>query len=213
MKQWFSRSVVLWVLCAVPLCGVAAPSTVHGKSGLEQILKQTVHMQGQFTQLILSEGGKQTQTSTGRFWLAKPGRFRWDYEKPYVQNIVSDGQTVWFYDPDLEQVTIKPAQTGEMVSPLSIIGGDTPLDQAYMVKEKGQIDAIEWLELFPILQDSSYESIHIGIADGQVVRMILNDQFGQSTRLLFSAVDTTSPIDPERFQFTPPPGVDVFEDR
>lgn len=183
------------------------------KVELERILRNTTHMQGEFTQLVISEGGQKTKPSVGQFWIDKPGKFRWNYVTPYVQEIVSDGESIWFYDPDLEQVTVKPAQTDDFVSPLSVISGDQPLDEVFMVQEKGRIDAIDWLELYPITDQSNYQSIHIGITDGKLVRMVLNDQFGQSTRLLLSGVDTRSPIDPEQFVFKAPPGVDVFRDQ
>lgn len=205
-------AILACLMVSVCLADTDSQSNSSSKSELERILSNTQHMQGEFTQLVFSDGGNQTAPSTGQFWIEKPGKFRWNYAKPYVQQIVSDGESIWFYDPDLEQVTIKPAQTDEFVSPLSIISGNRPLDEVFMVQEKGRIDSIDWLELYPITDQSNYQSVHIGITDGKLVRMVLNDQFGQSTRLLFSAVDTQSEIDPEKFVFNAPPGVDVFKD-
>lgn len=216
MNGILKTSRLLGLLCLllawVPVYA-AEPSTGSSKAELERILRDTQRMQGKFTQLVISEGGRRTEPAVGQFWIEKPGKFRWDYTSPYVQQIVSDGESVWFYDPDLEQVTVKPAASDDGVSPLSIIGNERPLDDAFMVQEKGRIDAIDWLELFPIVDQSNYQSIHVGITDGKLVRMVLNDQFGQSTRLLFSGVDNESSIDAGIFTFQAPPGVDVFEDR
>ncbi|MBQ0725439.1 MAG: outer membrane lipoprotein chaperone LolA [Cycloclasticus sp.] len=179
---------------------------------LQNQLDKYTQLSGHFTQIISNEQGSQTQSSTGEFWVKKPNQFRWNYQLPYVQKIVSNGDKLWIYDEDLEQVSIKAASKAIDSSPLSIILGSTNLEQLFKVTKLADKDGIDWIKLTPITDNSGFDYIDIGFNAGVLNRMVLRDSFGQTTRLLFTAVAVNTLIEDELFTFVVPEGADVFEE-
>ncbi|PHS71683.1 MAG: outer membrane lipoprotein carrier protein LolA [Cycloclasticus sp.] len=184
----------------------------NGGETLQQHLKNYQQISGQFTQTISSEQSSLTQTSNGKFWVKKPGQFRWHYSSPYIQKIVSDGKKLWIYDEDLEQVTIKNSSASMDSTPLSIILGTSDLNQHFSIIETDKKDTLQWLKLMPTSDSSGFEYILIGFENGTLARMQLKDNFGQNTQLLFTHVVIHTSIDTNLFQFEVPEGTDVFED-
>ncbi len=202
----YRTSLTLLLIFCVPV--FASDNT----QDLQDQLNKYTQLSGHFTQIISNEHGKQTQSSEGEFWVKKPNQFRWNYQSPYIQKIVSNGDTLWIYDEDLEQVSIKAASKTIDSSPLSIILGSTNLEQLFKVTKLADKDGIDWIKLTPITDNSGFDYIDIGFNNGVLNRMILRDSFGQTTRLLFTAVAVNSPIDDEVFTFVIPDGADVFEE-
>lgn len=182
-------------------------------SKLQSLLNDNKQMYGSFTQVIVSENGTKTESAMGDFWIKSPGKFRWDYTTPYVQNIVSDGLKVWFYDEDLEQVTIKTLSQSVGNSPLAIFDGSIPVQDVFTVENLEPEDNIFWVKLTPKGEITSFESIDMGFSGGVLARMNMHDQFGQTTRLLFSDVVKNTSIDNSIFTFEAPESVDVFEEQ
>lgn len=199
-------SFLLFILFVIPTLAIGDA----GQSNLQQHLQSYQQLQGRFTQIV--DGDLTSQSSTGEFWIKKPNQFRWHYSTPYIQKIISDGQKVWVYDEDLEQVSIKSAATAIESSPLSIILGSTSINQHFKVEQLNKGDSLEWLKLTPISDNSGFEYIHVGFDEGVLNRMLLQDNFGQRTRLLFTEVDADTLIDDELFQFEVPEGSDVFDE-
>ena len=169
-------------------------------------------LSGQFTQIISSEQNTKTQSSTGEFWISKPSQFRWHYTTPYIQKIISNGDKVWIYDEDLEQVSIKSASQAIGSSPLAIILGTQSLEKLFNVAALDDKEGLQWLQLTPKSEDSGFELMKLGFKQGVLSRMLLQDNFGQTTRLLFTNVVLTPVIDEQLFEFKVPEGVDVFEE-
>ncbi len=140
--------------------------------------------------------------------LARPGRFRWDYREP-AQLIVSDGTTVWLYDADLAQVTVRPAAETLVGTPALLLSGQADLRAEFDVTDGGVADGLAWCLLAPKDAKSDFRELRVGIADGELRRMILVDRLGQTTRLDFDRIERNPRLDPEGFRFSPPPGVDV----
>lgn len=179
---------------------------------LENFLDKFTRLHAEFTQIIVSENNVSSQSATGEFWVKKPGQFRWNYTSPYVQKIVSNGLKVWFYDEDLEQVTIKNIANTVDTSPLSVILGGIPIEDIFTVEQLNKTDNLVWLKLVPKKETTSFESIEMGFKSGLLNKMNLHDQFGQTTRLLLSNVSINTPIDEALFEFSIPKGADVFEE-
>ncbi|MGE0311405.1 MAG: outer membrane lipoprotein chaperone LolA [Lautropia sp.] len=176
---------------------------------LRRFTDDTHSARGRFTQQLLRQGGA-ARASSGEFAFARPGRFRWEIREPYEQLIVTDGRTLWFYDKDLEQVTIREASETIGATPAALLFGSGRLDAAFTLAEQGERDGLQWVEAVPRKPDSGFEKIGIGLRDGLPAVMEVRDSFGQVNRFRFEAIERNPALAPDRFDFTPPPGVDVI---
>jgi outer membrane lipoprotein carrier protein len=186
---------------------------------LHQFLAQTSTARGEFTQKSAAgapnagAAKNASAVSHGSFEFLRPGRFRWAYEKPYEQLIVSDGSSLFLYDKDLNQVTKRSLHGALPASPASILFGSNDFEHDFEVQADGSRDGIEWIKATPRAKDSVFERIRIGFAGGLPVAMELRDSFGQATELTFEHVQRNPPLAPAHFTFAPPPGIDVLEDK
>jgi len=179
---------------------------------LKAFLKESKSLTADFKQVLINEAGNPIQTSYGVFYLQRPGKFRWDYLKPFQQQIVSNSGKVWFYDTDLEQVTIKKLDESVGSTPALLLSGDISLEDNFIMKDQGVDGDLQWVKLLPKNQESSFKYILIGLSNGSLGGMELSDNFGQLTRIYFSNVILNPPIKQTLFQFNAPKGVDVFSD-
>jgi chaperone LolA len=189
----------------------ATPALANNVAKLQQHLNEIQSLQASFVQQVSGKNNK-PQVSTGQVSLVRPGKFRWIYAKPYPQEIISDGKQVWLYDADLSQVTIKPVGKALDASPAAILAGNNKLDASFNSKDLPSKDGLNWVELSPKQQDSSFAKIRIGFNDSNLSRMELDDQFGQTTQIQFNQVIRNKAIDPKLFTFTPPVGTDVIRE-
>jgi len=178
---------------------------------LERFIAQAHNIQADFTQISLDELGQAKQTSTGIFYLQQPGKFRWNYKQPYVQQIVSKEGKVWFYDADLEQVIIKKIDRSIGDTPALLLSGSVKLEEKYTVTQHGQDGDVLWLKLIPKNTESSFKYILVGLKNNVLYGMELSDNFGQLTQIIFSNVTTPNKLDASLFEFVAPEGTDVFE--
>ncbi|WP_051383978.1 outer membrane lipoprotein chaperone LolA [Methyloglobulus morosus] len=179
---------------------------------LQVFLKVSKSLSADFKQVLINEVGNPTQTSYGVFYLQRPGKFRWDYQKPFKQEIVSNTGKVWFYDTDLEQVTVKKVDESLGSTPALLLSGDVALEDNYTMESQGTDGDMQWVKLLPKSQDSSFKYVLIGLSKGTLAGMELSDNFGQLTRIYFSNVIVNAPLKQTLFEFKPPKGADVFND-
>jgi outer membrane lipoprotein carrier protein len=196
---------------AALLAVVAGSARAGSLEQLHDFLGATASARGDFVQSGSKKAG--SATSSGHFEFSRPGRFRWVYAKPYEETIVSDGEKLYVYDPDLNQVTVKKVQGTIPASPASILFGANDFGRDFDVSADGAADGVEWIAAVPRAQDSSFSRIRIGFRDGLPAAMELTDPFGQLTRLKFSGVERNPKIEAARFRFETPQGADVLEDR
>ncbi len=123
--------------------------------------------------------------------------------------LVGDGNKLWAYDQELNQVTTKKLGQALGSTPAAILAGDNSLDRNFVLKDAGSADGLEWVEATPKSSDSSFEHIRLGFAGGQLKAMVLNDNFGQTTTLQFGQMERNPAVDPAQFRFVPPKGADV----
>ncbi len=168
-------------------------------------------LDAKFTQLVLGEDGEQVAQSSGTVQLMRPGRFRWEYEEPDVQLILADGERLWIYDEELEQATVKSLEDALGAAPIALLIGERPLKEQFNIKETGERDGLDWVQLAPRVQDIEFNRIRLGLDDSGIRRMILHDQFGQTTVIRLDKVRTNVEIDPTRFEFEPSAGTDVID--
>lgn len=178
---------------------------------LDQFLAKVETLSAVFIQQILDEQGQVSQQNQGHFYLKRPGRFRWTYEAPYRQEIISDGDKVWFYDPGLEQVTVKTIDAALGSAPALLLSGKLDLKQRFVVAEQGKQGKHSWVKLKPKSEEDVFLRIKVELTEGVLSLMELADNFGQLTRIRFEQVELNPPLADSLFQFSPPPGVDVFE--
>ncbi|NHA14326.1 outer membrane lipoprotein chaperone LolA [Thioalkalivibrio sp. XN279] len=179
---------------------------------LRAFLAETVTLEAAFSQVLLEADSQHTQVSTGRFYLHRPQRFRWDYEAPVPQLVVADGENLWLYDPDLEQATMRRLDDGLSSTPAMLLSGDGSLDDSFRIGAAYREDGFDWVELAPLSGEADFAGVRVGFVDGVLASMELIDALGQTTIIRFEEVVVNEPLDAALFQFVPPPGADVIRD-
>ena len=177
---------------------------------LQAALSNMDNLTTEFKQTQLDEDKNIVQQSRGTLALQRPGKFAWIYTDPYEQRIIADGSELWVYDVDLDQVTVKPMDQGLSSAPIMILMKQADVSEQFDIVEVGQRKYLYWVQLSPRDSDLEYTQVFIGI-DGEEVRaMELQDQFGQSTQIVFENQRSGVVHNPATFKFVPPAGVDVF---
>jgi outer membrane lipoprotein carrier protein len=179
---------------------------------LKGFLAGSASLTADFKQISFDKSGRPAQNSFGKFYLNRPGKFRWNYQKPFVQEIVSNAGKVWFYDADLEQVTVKQLDDSLGSTPALLLTGDVDIEEKFILQEQGkEDDGMNWVKLSPKNEESGFKYILIGLNGNQLGGMELSDNFGQLTRIYFSNIQLNPKLDDALFNFKAPKGVDVFE--
>lgn len=205
---------LLRALCLTCACLMAGFSTAAAATGLEQLktfLATTTRASGVFTQTVVAKSGRKPQQSAGIFAFQRPGKFRWSYEKPYPQLLVSDGKTFWSYDPELKQVATKKLGSAFGSSPAALLSGQD-LEQNFLLKEGVAENGVEFIEATPKSDDASFERIRIGFVANLPVSMEIHDAFGQVSLLHFTRFGANPTLPAGLFHFTPPQGADVVHE-
>jgi outer membrane lipoprotein carrier protein len=167
-------------------------------------------MQADFDQQVLDGNRQLLQSSRGHMWIMRPGRFRWDYETPYKQQLVADGERLWSYDEDLEQVTVQPASEVLTSTPAMLLsGGDQPLELLFDIEDTSATAAERQVTLIPKSDDSNVTRLHVHFAGELLTRIDAEDSFGNTTQFSFTRLERNPQLDEKLFSFTPPPGADV----
>lgn len=180
---------------------------------LNQFVAATRSAEGEFEQTVMARSGRKPQQAAGRFAFARPGKFRWEYELPYQQLLVGDGERLWSWDRDLNQVTVRPIGDALGSTPAAILFGQGDLQQDFVLVDGGVADGLAWVDARPRRTDSSFEWMRIGLDDGRLRRMELRDNFGQTTMIVFTRLQPNPAVDANRFVFVPPAGADVIGER
>lgn len=191
-------------------------SSVASAGAREQMTAFTQGVKGieaRFEQKVFDGNGRQTEKSTGVVKLSAPRQFRWEYQTPSPQLIVADGDHIWIYDPDLQQVTVRNQSFEEQSSPLAVLIDPAELDRQFKVSEGGKTEGMDWLVLAPKkAEDAPFVKARLGFGAIGLVRMELDDALGQHTVIGFSAWNRNPKFASNSFTFTPPKGADVVGD-
>jgi len=179
---------------------------------LKSMLRETSTARAHFAQIVLDSNMRMLQQVTGTMQFSRPGRFRWEYDRPYEQLIVGDGTRVWLYDKDLNQVTVRRVDRALGSSPAALLAGSNEIEKDYVLRGLSSRDGLDWLEAVPRTPDTAFERINLGFGKSGLEAMELRDQFGQITVIKFSTIERNAKLSPELFRFTPPKGVDVISE-
>ena len=200
----------LLLLLTLLVAGAAQASSIDR---FKAFLRTSQSARAAFEQKVYDRNRKLVQESSGSFVFLRPGRFRWVYQKPAEQLIVGDGQRVWIYDRELNQVTVRKLTNALGSTPAALLAGGSDIEAAFELSDAGTRDGLEWLEAKPRERDAGFERIRVGMGTGSVEAMELTDNFGQTTLLRFSGMLRNPKVDPADFRFDPPKGADVLGER
>jgi len=195
------------------LCFLSPAARADSLERFKSFLRDTKSARADFEQQVYGREGKVTQASKGSFVFQRPGRFRWTYERPLDQLIVGDGERVWIYDRDLNQVTVRKISKALGSTPAALLAGSGDIEKAFELSDAGSRDGLEWLEAKPRDADAGFERIRMGFGQAGLAAMELTDNFGQTTRLRFSNLQRNPKVDPAEFRFEPPKGADVLGEK
>jgi outer membrane lipoprotein carrier protein len=204
----FPRFLFIWLsLCLLPGLTPAGEGPKH----LQAFLDNLVTLQARFEQSILDKTHSRAERFQGVFSLKRPGQFRWDYHEPYEQLIVADGNRIWVYDSDLEQVSNRSQKDALRGTPAQLLSDTAPLDANFEVIDLGESQDMNWVELIPRDEESQFIRILLAFVGTELRRMEMADQFGQVTRFQFYDTRRNPELSDELFVFVPPPEFDVLE--
>ena len=191
-------------------CAGGAALAADGIAQLRQFVAETRSAEGDFEQIVVARSGRKPQQASGSFAYARPGRFHWEYERPYRQVLVGDGSTLWTWDPDLNQVTVRAIGDALGATPAAILFGSGDIEEGFVLADGGSDGELDWVEARPKQTDSGFESLRIGLKDGRLHSMEMRDNFGQTTLIRFTRLQPNPDLAPDRFRFEPPAGADVI---
>jgi len=185
----------------------------NNKDPLQDFLSDFKSMEANFVQSLINEDGEELEKTEGLLYLQQPGKIHWSYETPYAQKIITNGDVLWMYDEDLEQLTIREIGNAINETPAGIILGNNDIAEHFVQVDMGVIEDFDWIELTPKNLEAQYRNIRLGFEKSRLRMMIILDNLGQTTRIDFSNVKKNQQLSSMLFEFEIPEGVDVIDER
>jgi outer membrane lipoprotein carrier protein len=205
-------TVKIFALALLLPLSIPAHAAETARAHLDAFAKGLHALSASFEQQVFDANGGKGKSSRGTLALDAPRQFRWETTAPYAQLIVADGDKVWIYDADLEQVSVRPQGTEEAHSPLTVLTDLSRLDRDFATSEQGEHDGLTWLRLKSREKDPQFAYADLGFDAGGLERMRFEDTLGDKTEIRFADWKRNPALPPDTFRFTPPPGVDVIGD-
>ena len=193
-------------------------ASAAGLESLELFMAQAQAGQADFTQVVTSPAkdgkARRSKTSSGTFAFQRPGRFKFVYQKPFEQTIVADGQTLWLYDVDLNQVTQRAQAQVLGSTPAALLTSAANLKALrteFTLESAPPEGGLEWVLARPKSKDGALQSVRIGFAGEQLAALDILDSFGQRSMIRFTQLQTLAALPADTFKFQPPAGADVLK--
>jgi outer membrane lipoprotein carrier protein len=205
----FAKTVVCLSL-SVALGAWSSMASADALAQLKEFATATKVARGEFTQRMQKNSAGGIETSSGSFAFARPGKFRWEVKKPFEQMMVADGENLFFYDKDLNQVTVKKLADAVGASPAMLLFGGADLDKAFDLKALPSKEDVEWLEALPKNKEAGFDRIILGFKGGVPEAMEVRDAFNRVTSFQFKNIERNPKVEATQFQFTAPKGADVI---
>ncbi len=193
----------------LPLIFVWQTAHADGMSSVKSFYEQTKSVRANFHQVVTDRQGRKVQEVDGQMQLLRPNKFRWDYQKPYEQQIISDGNQVWLYDVELAQVTVRALSQSIGSSPAALLAGGAAIDKTFKLMNASGKDALEWVNAIPYDKESGFDKILMGFNGNKIQEMSLVDSFGHTTKIVFTQIEVNPVLEEKSFLFKAPKGVDV----
>ncbi len=189
-----------------------------GLESLENFVKTTKSGRSEFTQVVTAPAREgqtaRSKTSTGTFEFLRPGKFRFDYKKPFEQTLVADGQTLWLHDVDLNQVTSRPQAQALGSTPAALVASAADLAalrKDFALEAAPEKDGLQWVLATPKVKEGQLASVKVGLRGNDLAALEILDSFGQRSVMTFSKMQLNAALAPSAFQFKPPPGTGVIK--
>jgi outer membrane lipoprotein carrier protein len=202
-----SISVALGALCVLPTQALGA-----NLERLRAFVRDTQTARASFTQTVTDKNGRMVQQASGDFASARPGKFRGNVDKPYKQLLVGDGERVWIYDADLNQVVRRRNDKALGTTPAALLAGKEDVERAFDWRDLPPADGLDWLGATPKDKESSFSDIRLGFDASGLAALEIFDNFGQRTLIRLAQLERNPKLAPDLFKFTPPRGADVVGD-
>ena len=201
----------------------AAPAVeaARAPTPLDRFLSRLHTLRVSFRQTLVDAHGALLSRSAGTLIVERPGKFRWSI-RPLAakagadapgagQLMVGDGRNLWFYDRDLEQVTVQPVSAALSATPAMLLSGTVDVRKHFTEQPAGRREGLQWVFVEPLhASGADFRSALFGFEHGTLKRMILEDTLGQVATIVFEHVAVNGPVPAAAFTFSPPKGVDVI---
>jgi outer membrane lipoprotein carrier protein len=201
-------AVLLYGFCSL---AYAQSEADEARTHLQGFLDSADRYSARFVQQLVDEEGDVLDEGGGEFWLQRPGQFRWHYEPPMERLLVSNGEQIWLYDVELEQVTVRSADGALEQTPAGLLVASSMALENYQLSIRERSGDFVAVGLIPTQAQSDFEDIVLGLEDSQLVSLTLADHFGQKTIITFLDIKPNPAIDPAFFSLEIPPGTDVID--
>lgn len=212
MRRLRTAAVLVTLSLAVTVAPAATDEADENLQLLRAYLDDLGTLSAAFHQQVIGRDLEPVDDARGRVVLKKPGRFRWDYTEPYERVISADGERVWLYEADLEQVTIRRLDAGIGETPAALLTGTADVLDHFDYRGSVADGEIHWLRLEPRSAESDFAGIELGFAAGELQRIFLTDRLGQKTQISLSDIEAGADVPDEFFHFEIPDGVDVIDE-
>jgi outer membrane lipoprotein carrier protein len=205
-----SFAIAVRLAACAALVSATTLARADAADSLRAFVRDVKAGQSSFTQTVTSPDGAKQKLSSGSFSFARPNRFRFDYAKPYAQTIVSDGQKVWFHDPDLNQVTVRPVSDALGSTPVALLTGNS-IEKSFELKSQPDQGGLEWVQATPRESGGTIQWLKAGFKGKALMAVEIADSFGQRSLLRFDKLVTDVPPSADAFRFSVPAGADVSQ--
>jgi outer membrane lipoprotein carrier protein len=198
------------------LGSLSLAAMAQAQTPLDTYLTQLKTLRAGFSQVVTDSKGREVQKAQGVLVIVRPGRFRWELtpdggaKDSAPQLMVADGKNLWFYDRDLEQVSVKPASSALTATPAGLLSGEGNIRELFTVSSGGRKDGFNWVVVTPKQSDADFREARLAFDESQLKRMVLKDKLGQTVRLDFVSSERNPKVAESEVQFTPPAGADVI---
>jgi len=205
-------------LVGLGIAAAAMGAWAGGMESLEAFVKNVKSGRAEFTQTVTAPAKEgqpsRAKVSTGTFEFQRPGKFKFDYKKPFAQSIVADGQTLWLYDADLNQVTQRAQAQALGSTPAALIAAAPDLralQADFTLESAPERDGLQWVKATPKAKDGQLQGIQVGFQGEALAALEIQDSFGQRSVLKFSKVEVNPALGAGTFAFRAPAGADVLK--
>ena len=205
-RGWATLLLVLGLLMAQ----AAQNARADALTALNAFVRDARTGSAEFTQTVISPDGTKRRPSSGTFEFSRPNRFRFTYTKPFEQVIVADGQRLWIFDPDLNQVVSRKQSAALAATPAALLAG-SQLDRDFTLTPEPSREGVDWVKAVPKNAEGGFESLRIGFRQGELAGVEITDSLGQRSVLQFRSVKLNVALPAERLVFVVPKGADLIQ--
>jgi outer membrane lipoprotein carrier protein len=198
------------------LASLCLATAAQAQTTLDSYLEHLKTLRAEFTQVVTDSKGREVQNARGSLIIVRPGRFRWELTpasgsgESSPQLMVADGKNLWFYDRDLEQVSVKPASSALTATPAGLLSGEGNIRELFTVSPAGRKEGLDWVLVTPKESDADFREARLAFGKSDLKRMVLKDKLGQTVRLDFESSERNPPVAEAEVKFVPPAGADVI---